>query len=141
MDKVNGIRTGRHCISALYVDLVFLTVYQQNVLTKPMNETLKKQFSKVCTDFDAELISFRGDDSYVCLRVRYPAKVAVSSLVNSLKGASSRVLKHQHPEVVSRLHKGALWSPSYFAGSISDGDGFEKTRYLSTHVKNHFNED
>ena len=37
-------------------------------------------------------------------------KLAVSALVNSLKGVSSRLIR-------KKLRGGALWSPSYFAGS------------------------
>jgi putative transposase len=43
--------------------------------------------------------------------------VAISKLVNSLKGASSRVLRSRHPEIAERYFKNVLWSPSYFAAS------------------------
>ena len=36
-----------------------------------------------------------GEDDHVHLLVEYPPKVAVSSLVNSLKGVSSRLLRQQ----------------------------------------------
>ena len=39
-------------------------------------------------------------------------------LVNSLKGASSRVLRKERPDIAKRFdYKGVLWSPSYFASS------------------------
>lgn len=74
-------------------------------------------FAKVCTDFEAELIEFDGEDDHVHLLVSYRPKVAVAKLVNSLKGVSSRLLRKQRPELVRRYWKGVLWSPSYFAGS------------------------
>jgi putative transposase len=43
--------------------------------------------------------------------------VALSKLVNRLKGASSRVLRRERPELAQRCYKGVLWSPSYFAAS------------------------
>ncbi|MFA7581247.1 IS200/IS605 family transposase, partial [Castellaniella sp.] len=50
--------------------------------------------------------------------VNYPPKVAVSTLVNSLKGVSSRMIRKQnHPSIRENLRGGALWSPSCFAGS------------------------
>jgi putative transposase len=50
--------------------------------------------------------------------VSYPPKVAISSLVNSLKGVSSRLIrKKKFSEVENVLWGGHLWSPSYFAGS------------------------
>lgn len=101
----------------MHVHLVFLTKYSKDVLTHPMLESLEGLFRKVCLDFEAELVEFNGEDDHVHLLVNYPPKVAVSSLVNSLKGASSRVLRSQFPELKKHLWKGALWSPSYFSGS------------------------
>ena len=52
------------------------------------------------------------------LLVNYPPTVSVSVLVNSLKGVSSRMIrKKNYHSVRKRLWGGALWSPSYFAGS------------------------
>ena len=74
--------------------------------------------AKVCSDFGAELLAFDGEDDHVHLLVSYPPKVALSALVNSLKGASSRVVRKQDfPEVRGRLWGGAFWSPSYCAVS------------------------
>jgi putative transposase len=55
-----------------------------------------------------------GEDNHVQLLIHYPPKVSVSSLVNSLKGVSSRMLRQQ-PDLMKRYWKDALWSPSYFA--------------------------
>lgn len=44
---------------------------------------------KVCTDFDAKLVEFNGERDHVHLLIEYPPKVAVSRLVNSLKGVSA----------------------------------------------------
>ena len=75
-------------------------------------------FSKICLDFDAELVEFDGEDDHVHLLVNYPPKVALSNLVASLKGVSARLLRQQfgdfHPWLKRR---GVLWSPSYFASS------------------------
>ena len=68
-------------------------------------------------DFDAVLIEFNGEDDHVHLLINDPPKVASSNLVNSLKGASSRILRTKHPEIKSKLWGNALWSPSYFAAS------------------------
>jgi putative transposase len=45
-------------------------------------------------------------------------RVSASNLVNSLKGVSSRMIrKNNYPSTRKKLWAGALWSPSYFAGS------------------------
>jgi hypothetical protein len=58
------------------------------------------------------------EDEHVHLLVNYPPKVSVSSLVNSLKGVSSRMIRKKNdPGIRKKLWGGALWSPSYFGGS------------------------
>ncbi|GHE80017.1 hypothetical protein GCM10019059_43010 [Camelimonas fluminis] len=49
--------------------------------------------------------------------IGYPPKVPVSTLVNSLKGVSSRLLRKERPDIQRRYWRGVLWSPSYFAAS------------------------
>ena len=118
MEKVNEIRTGRHCVFLLHTHLVFVTKYRYGVFTKTILDDLRDIFASVCRDFEAELVEFSGEEDHVHLLVTYPPKVAVSSLVNSLKGVSSRLIrKKDYPSIRNKLWGGSLWSPSYFAGS------------------------
>lgn len=111
------IRSGRHCVFNMHVHLVFVTKYRKDVFTKSMLGAMKGMFEKVCSDFEAELTEFNGEDDHVHLLINYPPKVAVSNLVNSLKGVSSRHLRKEFPEIKNKLWGGSLWSPSYFASS------------------------
>ena len=44
--------------------------------------------------------------------------MSISKLVNSLKGVSSRMIRQKnYSSIREKLWGGALWSPSYFAGS------------------------
>lgn len=101
----------------MHVHLVFVTKYRRHVFTNAMLDDMRDIFASVCTDFEAELIEIDGEDDHVHLLVYYPPKVAVSVLVNSLKGVSSRLMRQRHPALVPRYWKGVLWSPSYFAAS------------------------
>ncbi|OPX20338.1 MAG: IS200/IS605 family transposase [Desulfobacca sp. 4484_104] len=112
-----NIRTGRHCVFNLHVHLVFVTKYRKKVFTPAILEAMRGIFKDVCQDFGADLIEFEGEENHVHLLVHYPPKVAISKLVNSLKGVSSRHLRRRFPELERHYWKGMLWSPSYFAGS------------------------
>lgn len=117
MKKTTEFRTGRHCVFKLHAHLVFVTKYRRTVLTGAARETLRDLFTKVCQDFEAVLVESNGEDDHMHLLVEYPPKVALSHLVNSLKGVSSRRLRQQHPDIAERYYNGVLWSPSYFAAS------------------------
>ena len=100
------------------VHLVFVTKYRREVFTKAILDDLREIFTSVCIDFESELVEFDGEDDHVHLLVNYPPKIAVSALVNNLKGVSSRMIrKKSYPSVRKKLWDAALWSPSYFAGS------------------------
>src|SRR5215510_5035681 len=114
MKNTNDFRRGRHCIFKLHVHLVFVTKYRRRVLTAAAHEMLRTIFTKVCQDFEAVLVDSNGEDDHVHLLVEYPPTVALSHLVNSLKGVSSRRLRQQHPDIAARYYKGVLCSPSYF---------------------------
>ena len=111
------IRKGRHVVYALHAHLVFVTKYRRDVLSELAVRDLERIFSKVCADFEGELIECNGEDDHVHLLVVYPPKVSLSKLVNSLKGVSSRLLREHRPEISGRYKQGVLWSPSYFVAS------------------------
>lgn len=117
MKMSSDIRSGRHCVFNLHVHLVFVTKYRKAVFEKIHFSTMEAICTKVCTDFESELVEMNGEADHVHLLILYPPKISVSKLVNSLKGVSSRLMKKHHPELLKLYRKGMLWSPSYFAAS------------------------
>ena len=118
MEKETDLRRGRHVVFNLHVHLVFVAKYRRKVFTKEILDDMRQIFESVCTDFEAQLVEFDGENDHVHLLVNYPPKVSISKLVNSLKGVSSRMIRRKnYPSIREKLWGGALWSPSYFAGS------------------------
>jgi putative transposase len=118
MTEETDYRRGRHCVFAIHSHLVFVTKHRRGVFRQEHLDSLHRILADVCKDFDAELVEFNGERDHVHLLINYPPKVALSALVNSLKGVSSRLLRKEfgdfHPWLKRR---GVLWSPSYFAAS------------------------
>jgi putative transposase len=117
MTFASDIRRGRHCVVQLHVHLVFVTKYRKKIFNQDAINRLKVIFTKVCTDFESQLVEVNGGADHIHLLLNYPPKHSVSSLVNSLKGVSSRLLRLERPDLAARYWKGMLWSPSYFAAS------------------------
>lgn len=117
MEKATEIRTGRHCVFLMHVHLVFVTKYRRRVFEARHIEYMRELFARLCSDLDAEVVEMDGEEDHIHILVNYPPKLAVSTLVNALKGTSSRRLRGEFPEIERRYYKGVLWSPSYFAGS------------------------
>ncbi len=100
----------------MHIHLVFVAKCRRNIFDLDAIEKLRSYFASVCADFDVELVEMDGECDLVHLLINYPPKRAISNLVNSLKGVSSRLLRRDRPDIALRYYyKGVLWTPSYFA--------------------------
>ncbi len=96
----------------------FVTIYRRDGFTKDILADLRPILVSVCIDFESDLVELEEEDDHERLLVNHPPKVAVSTLVNSLKGiASLMIRKKNDPIIRKKLWVGALWSLRYFAGS------------------------
>lgn len=134
MGQHGDIRTGRHCVFALHAHLVFLTKFRHPVFTGDHLERMEQIMRAVCADFETDLAEFNGEPDHVHLLVNFPPKVAVSKLVNSLKGVSSRRMRQQFPELAPHYYRAnKLWSGSYFAGSVGGAPLTVLRQYIEQH--------
>lgn len=114
------LRRGRHSVSVLNVHLVFATKYRRGAFDAAALDWLAGRFAEICEHMDCRLLASDGEDDHVHLLVEYPPKISISVLVNTLKGASSQVLRRVRPDIARFYRQGVLWSPSYFAASAGE---------------------
>ena len=70
-------------------------------------------------DFNVELVEMDGETGGVHLLINYPPKLAISNLVNSLKGVSSRLLGRDRPDIAQRdYYKGGSLVAELFHGEL-----------------------
>jgi len=118
---MDNLRTGRHCIFMMHTHLIFITKYRGKILDHHVLSYMEVLMREVCVQFEVQLEEFNGESDHVHLLVNFPPKVCLSKLINSLKGVSSRKIRKEFPNVKyhwTNRKSGALWSPSYFAGSV-----------------------
>lgn len=114
--------------------MVFLTKFRHPVFTGDHLERMEQIMRAVCADFETDLAEFNGEPDHVHLLVNFPPKVAVSKLVNSLKGVSSRRMRQQFPELAPHYYRAnKLWSGSYFAGSVGGAPLTVLRQYIEQH--------
>ena len=96
---------------------------------KSLGDAALERMHQVCQgvaqNMGLQLLELNGEADHVHLLVEYPPTILVSTLVNHLKGVSTRMLRKEFPELAAR---GAhLWTPNYFAAS-ADGAPIERLR-------------
>jgi putative transposase len=78
----------------LHAHLVFTTKYRRGAIrTDRVRALLKEIMTSVATDMGATVEAVEADGDHVHLLVNYPPQLALSTLVNGLKGVSSRRLR------------------------------------------------
>jgi len=95
-----------------------------------MLKRLEQILRNVCLNGEVKLTEFNSENNHLHLLIEYPPKVQLSQLINALKGVSSRLMRKEYPEIHRYLWNGALWSPSYFAGSCGGGSLNILTKYI-----------
>ncbi len=94
--------------------LVFVPKYRKRVISAKVFEILRASWQAVCEDFECELRETGYEVDHVHLLVGFPPKVALSTLVNSLKGVSARKLRAARlPDVERKLWGPHFRSPTY----------------------------
>lgn len=112
------MRKTRNAVFDLNFHLVFVTKYRRKVFDDDALNRLRDQVEEICGGFNVDLVEFGGEPDHVHLLINMPPSVSISKLVNSLKGATSRILRKERPDLQGKFfNKNVLWSPSYFAAT------------------------
>ncbi len=125
----SSIKTLNHCTYALSYHLVLVTRYRRRVLSDAMVKRFKEMAKVRCEAWGGELIECESDNcDHVHLLIELPPTAALSDFVNALKTGTSRILRKEFGEQLSRFYtKPVLWSRSYFV-SITGGANIDTVK-------------
>lgn len=93
-----------------------MTKYRQKVLTADSLALIKTACESVASKMCFQVLEFNGEPDHVHLLIEYPPKLAISQIVNSLKGVSSR--RYGQEGLPKPYGKKSLWTPAHFAASV-----------------------
>jgi len=117
---------------------VFVTKYRRPVFTDAMLTHTEETMRSVCADLDAELVEFNGETDHVHLLVAYPPTLAISQLVQRLKGRTAHHIRREFTGACARARmRGHLWSPSYFAVSCGGAPLSIIKQYIDNQTRPH----
>jgi putative transposase len=117
-----------HCVFSLHFHLVLVTKYHRKAITKEMLERLLVIFRETLEKWGCELIEFNGEADHVHLLIQTNPTIQLSKLINNLKTVSSRLIRRDFGEYLSRIYrKPVFWHRSYCLIS-SGGATIEKLR-------------
>ena len=110
-----SFHTGSHVVYSIQLHIVFVTKYRRKVLTQPMLDRFPDIFGHVLASNNSELLEFSGEPDHVHALIDLHPSNNISNLVGSLKSASSRILRNEFFDEISKFYwgpKAKLWHDS-----------------------------
>lgn len=104
----------RHSHVELYVHLVWSTKERATVLNRPLLAKISEQIRSTAQKYAAIVTAFGGVSDHVHVVARYRPDLTVSKLVQSLKAASSRLVRRDFDYLPD-----FAWQTGYSAISVS----------------------
>lgn len=102
---------GNRSVYSLNIHLVFVTKYRRQVITADILRRLGEIFKETCDKWRCTINEFNGEADHVHLLISFPPDVQVSTLVGNLKTVSSRLIRRDFPDHLSRFYrKPVFWS-------------------------------
>ena len=95
--------------------IIWCPKYRRRLLAGAVEDRLKQLIAAVAAEVGAHVIEVEVMPDHVHLLIEVPPSVALSRLIQMLKGRSSRRLRAEFPH----LRRGAaLWSPSWCVSMV-----------------------
>ena len=110
-------RKSSHTTYDIKYHLVWITKYRKPVLTGAIAQRVRDLIREICRSKEVEIIKGHVSKDHVHIFVSVPPHIAVSDLMQSLKGKSSRRMMSEF-KALSRTFWGRhIWARGYFAAS------------------------
>jgi len=116
-------RKGSHTVYDLKYHIVWITKYRKPVLRGEIAKHLRELVRQVCATLDVEIVTGHVAVDHVHLLVSVPPHLAVSELVQRLKGRTSRLMLSAFNELSRQFWGRHLWARGYFvasSGNVTD---------------------
>ena len=121
--RAMNYRKGSHTVYDLKYHIVWITKYRKPVLRGEVAKHLRELVRQICATLDVEIVSGHVAVDHVHLLVSVPPHLAVSELVQRLKGRTSRLMLTAFNELSRQFWGRHLWARGYFvasSGNVTD---------------------
>lgn len=96
--------------------VVWTPKYRRNVLKDGVDVRLKELLEQIAKDIKVEIIEMEIMPDHVHLLIEVDPQFGIHKAIKRFKGATSRYLRLEFPELKSKLP--TLWTNSYFVSTV-----------------------
>ena len=109
--------------------------YRKRVLAGPIAVRLEALLREACEVSNWHLHELSIQPDHVHLLIQMSPRESVASVVQRLKGGTSRVLRAEFPRLTEFLWGTSFWAVGYFAESVGKVDEATLRRYIQNQQK------
>ncbi|HEY9772111.1 MAG TPA: IS200/IS605 family transposase [Coleofasciculaceae cyanobacterium] len=110
--------------------VVWVTKYRRPVLTKDVETRLKEILNNIATEIQVDILEMEvGEENHVHLLISLAPQFGVHKAVKRFKGASSRYIRKEFPQLKKRLPN--LWTNSYFVSTVGGAPLAQIKEYIA----------
>lgn len=110
----NQYRHASHTVYDNKYHIVWITKYRKKVLIDDIGLRLREILRQICNQEKIEIIKGSISPDHVHILLEIPPYIAVSRIVQHLKGESSRKLQMEFPKLGRQFWGQHLWQIGYF---------------------------
>lgn len=109
--KKQALNTLYHSVYNIHYHLVIVTKYRRRCITPEVAAYLESQYKRLLKSWDCELLECNGEPDHLHLLISANPKMQPSKMVNSLKTATSRLVRKEFSEHLGELY----WKPVFYS--------------------------
>ncbi|MCX6053810.1 MAG: IS200/IS605 family transposase [Chloroflexi bacterium] len=133
-----GYRKTAHSVYDLKYHIVWITKYRKPIIHGEIGLRVRELIQQTCTSLDVYIENGHVAKDHVHLLVSVPPNIAVSELVQRLKGRSSRLMLQEFGELKKAYWGQHLWARGYFVASTGNVTDAIIAEYIEKQGKQDF---
>jgi putative transposase len=114
---MTGYRRTSHTIYDNKFHIVWITKYRKKILKDEIGFRLREIIRQICSTDKVDILKGAIGPDHIHLLLSIPPYVAVSRIVQHLKGESSRKLQMEYPQLKKQFWGQHLWAIGYFSAT------------------------
>jgi putative transposase len=123
---------GAHSKHRLMIHLVWIPKYRKRILKGKLAARID-ELLRLCAEANGwEVLELNVQQDHVHIVVQFVPTIAVSRMVQLLKGKSSKVIRFEFPELEEVYWGDSFWADGYFAETV----GITNAETILNYVKN-----
>lgn len=124
-------RKTQHSVYNITLHLVLVVKYRRDVINDVISNRIRDIFEYIGLAHGIEIIEWSHDKDHIHTIISISPSTNLNKYVNATKSASSRLIKKEFPEMISKLFQDIFWTKGFYVNSTGSIEPDTVKDYIS----------